>query len=59
LALISAEPTHVDEIVRASELPITQVSSTLAMMELKGMIRQVAGMQYVIARDAQADYTVE
>jgi DNA processing protein len=59
LSLISVEPTHVDEIVRASELPITQVSSTLAMMELKGMVRQVAGMQYVVAREARADYVVE
>jgi hypothetical protein len=28
------------------------------MMELKGMVRQVAGMQYVVAREARADYVV-
>lgn len=59
LSLISADPTHVDEIVRASELPIMQVSSTLALMELKGMVRQVAGMQYVLAREARTDYVVD
>jgi hypothetical protein len=38
---------------------VAQVSSTLALMELKGMIRQIAGMQYVVAREARVDYTVE
>ena len=62
--LLSNEPTHIDYIVRESGLPVAQVSSTLALMELKGMIRQMAGMQYVVAREsgareARADYTVE
>jgi DNA processing protein len=59
LTLLSAEPVHVDQIVHASGLPIAQVSSTLAMMELKGMVRQVAGMQYVLARESRADYIVD
>ena len=50
LKLISHEPCHVDELIRESELPTTTVTSTLMMMELKGMIRQVGGMQYVLAR---------
>jgi DNA processing protein len=50
LKVLSAEPIHVDEITQASNLPIAQVSSTLVMMELKGMIRQVGGMTYVLAR---------
>jgi DNA processing protein len=41
------------------DLPISQVSSTLALMELKGMVRQVGGMNYVIAREARADYRIE
>jgi DNA processing protein len=59
LAMLSAEPVHVDQIVRECGLPVAQVSSTLAMMELKGLIRQVAGMQYVVAREPRADYVVE
>jgi DNA processing protein len=47
---ISGEPRHVDEIVRASGLPTSDVSATLAMMELKGMVRQVGTMMYVLAR---------
>lgn len=50
LALLTHEPRHVDEIIRASNLPAHLVSSTLTMMELKGMIRQVGSMQYVVAR---------
>ena len=50
LKLISHEPCHVDELIRGSGLATTVVSSTLMMMELKGMIKQVGGMQYVLAR---------
>jgi len=50
LALLSHDPRHVDEIIRDSGLPTTIVSSTLMVMELKGMIRQFGGMQYVLAR---------
>jgi DNA processing protein len=49
LKLISHEPCHVDELIRGSGLATTTVSSTL-MMELKGMVKQVGGMQYVLAR---------
>ena len=50
LKLISHEPCHVDDLIRDSGLATTTVSSTLMMMELKGMIKQVGGMQYVLAR---------
>lgn len=56
---LSAEPVHVDDLRRAVRLPIAEVSSTLALMELKGMIRQVGGMNYVVAREAGVDYAVE
>jgi len=46
---LSAEPRHIDDLVRAVRLPTAQVSSTLALMELKGMVRQVGGMHYVLA----------
>jgi DNA processing protein len=59
LALLSHDPTHIDALVRECGLPVAQVSSTLALMELKGMVRQLAGMQYVVAREARVDYTVD
>ena len=59
LAHLSAEPTHVDELRQQVELPIPQVTSTLALMELKGMVRQVGGMNYVVAREAGVEYVVD
>ena len=59
LKLISDSPTHVDEVCRQSQLPIQEVSSTLAMMELKGMVRQVGGMHYIVAREASVPYRIE
>ena len=59
LECLSAEPVHVDELGRAVELPIAQVTSTLALMELKGMIRQVGGMSYVLARDGGVSYMID
>jgi DNA processing protein len=49
LAELSEEPQHVDEIRERCDLPIAEVSSTLAMLELKGMVRQVGSMIYVRA----------
>jgi DNA processing protein len=54
--LIGPEPLHVDEIRAQSGLPIERVSATLTMMELKGMVRQVGGMQYVAVREESAPY---
>ena len=59
LQLLSSEPLHVDEIVHRADLSISEASSTLAMMELKGMVRQVGGMNYVIARERGPEYIVE
>ena len=53
---LSHEPVHIDEVCRSSCLPIATVSSTLAMMELKGIVRQMGGMNYILAREARASY---
>jgi DNA processing protein len=53
---ISREPAHIDEVCRNSGLPIATVSSVLAMLELKGLVRQMGPMSYVRAREAQASY---
>ena len=54
--VLGSEPLHVDEIRNQAELPIEKVSATLALMELKGMVRQVGGMNYVAVREEQSDY---
>ncbi len=59
LEYITADPVHVDEIGQKSGLPIAQVSSTLALMELKGMVRQVGGMNYVLSRESRVEYVVD
>ncbi len=59
LKQLSAEPTHIDEVCRSSGLPMPTVSSTLAMMELKGLVKQVGAMNYVLAREAREGYRVK
>ena len=59
LKQLSAEPTHIDEVCRHSRLTPALVSSTLTMMELKGMVKQVGGMNYVLARETREEYTTQ
>ena len=58
IELVTDSAVHVDEICRRSQLPVQQISSTLAMMELKGMVRQVGGMHYVVAHDGGVPYRI-
>ena len=44
---LSSAPCHIDDIGRAATMPSSQVSSLLAIMELKGLVRQVGPMNYV------------
>ncbi len=48
---LTSEPNHIDEICRHSGLPMPEVSSTLAMLELKGVVKQVGNMNYVLAHE--------
>jgi DNA processing protein len=57
-SILSKEPQHVDEIRLQVNMPIEKVSATLALMELKGMVRQVGGMQYVAVHDEAGSYLV-
>jgi DNA processing protein len=59
LKQISTEPIHVDEVCRNSGLPVSTVSSTLAMMELKGLVKSIGNMKYVLAREARQEYRVK
>lgn len=53
---LKREPVHVDELSRLSGLPAAQVSSTLTLMELKGAVQQVGGMNYVLLRESGETY---
>lgn len=59
LAALGPEPLHIDEIQALTGLPIQQVSATLALMELKGMVRQVGAMNYILARESRNGYWTE
>ena len=50
LPLLSHDPLNIDGLIRASELPTTTVTSTLMMTEIKGVIKQISPMQYILAR---------
>ncbi|MEL6151427.1 MAG: DNA-processing protein DprA [Chloroflexota bacterium] len=50
LNLLSNDPIHVDDLVRMTGLPVATVSSTLTLMELKGLARTVGYMQYSLPR---------
>jgi DNA processing protein len=56
---LSSEPLHIDDLCQQAGLPITQVSSTLAIMELKGMVRRLEGMQYMLARGGGETYRLD
>ncbi len=59
LEQLSAEPCYVDDVARTIGLPVETVTSTLVMMELKGMVRQVGMLQYVVAREPDEPYVTE
>ena len=56
LGCLSTEPVHIDDVTRVSRLSAAEVSSGLALLELKGLVRQVGGMNYVRLREASATY---
>lgn len=46
LRQVTAEPIHIDDIVRAVGQPVSEVSSRLTMLELKGLIMAAGAMHY-------------
>lgn len=51
LELLTADPLHVDELVRMSGLNVSEVTSTLTILELKGLARAAGYMQYCLIHD--------
>jgi DNA processing protein len=56
LKQLSREPVHIDDVCRRSGLAVALVGSTLTMMELKGLVKQIGGMNYVLAREMKEEY---
>ncbi|HEB01540.1 MAG TPA: hypothetical protein ENI16_00910 [Candidatus Portnoybacteria bacterium] len=49
LELLSHQPIHIDQLIEESHLDTATVNSTLTTMEMKGKIRNLGGMNYVLA----------
>ena len=47
LSAMDADSVHIDEITRVTQLPIGKVSSLLVMLELKGIVQQLPGKQFM------------
>lgn len=56
IKIIAENTLSVDEISFLSGLPVEVVSATLAMMELKGLVRNAGSMSYMAIRDEAAEY---
>ncbi len=48
LATLSHDPTHINDIIQDTKMSTSVVSSTLTIMEMKGMVKNVGGMEYVL-----------
>lgn len=59
LTQLGSEPIHIDQLCRGSGLSMALVSSALTMMELKGMIKQIGGMNYVKTRETHPEYQIK
>ena len=57
--LVQPKRVHIDELCRSTGLSTGLVSSTLTLMELKGLVQQVGGMNYVLCREPSAGYHVK
>ena len=56
MGVLTREPQHVDIVARRSGLAPPIASGTLALLELKGLVRDVGGMQFVRVREESAEY---
>ncbi|MCH7787609.1 MAG: DNA-protecting protein DprA [Chloroflexi bacterium] len=56
LRYVTYDPVHIDEVIRESGMDIPAVSGALAIMELKGLVKQVGGMNYIRLKESPAEY---
>jgi len=50
LEILTKEPIHVDVITKKTQLDSSTVNATLALMEMKGKVRNLGGMNYILGR---------
>ncbi|MDD5043558.1 MAG: DNA-processing protein DprA [Patescibacteria group bacterium] len=50
LLYLSKEPKHIDELVRETKLNAAETASALTLMEMKGKVKNLGGMNYILAR---------
>ena len=50
IASLSYEPLHIDELKQLTKLDTSIINSTLTVMEMKGLVKNLGNMQYVLAR---------
>lgn len=50
LEFLSSEPIHIDKLISLSGLDTKKVNSTLAIMEMKGKVKNLGGMNYILNR---------
>jgi len=47
LDFLGGQPSHIDLLVQKSSLPASRVAEVLMRLEIKGLVRQLAGQQFV------------
>ncbi len=47
---LSQEPTHIDQLIKQSLLPSNTIMSNLTLMEMKGKIKNLGNMMYILSR---------
>ena len=47
MSLLSQEPLHIDNLAKVSKLSMSQISSQLSMMEIKGWVKNIGGQNYI------------
>ena len=45
---LSKDPLHIDKIIQRSNLPTPTVNSTLSLMEMKGLVKNLGGQNYIL-----------
>lgn len=50
LAQLTREPTHIDKLIKQSDMSSPDVNATLTMMEMKGKVKNLGNMMYVLSR---------
>ncbi len=47
---LARDPRHIDDLIRLTKLTPSAINATLTMMEMKGLVRNLGNMEYVITR---------